>query len=157
MTAFAAPETEFDSSVLRDINERGWSVLTIPEDAEGPPFAFTLGLWAHAHHPELLMVGQHTENMQGDLNAACRAISAGRPHFEAGQSITGLRTGPTGQFLTVPPSAYRDYLGYALWLYGNQEFPVLQCVWADPHGRYPWHAEAPDLLRQQQPVLGLID
>lgn len=156
-TAFATPETEFDSTVLQRIQRDGWTVLGIPEDAEGPGFAFTLGLWMNFQHPELIMVGENPAVMQDLLNTASQAVRDGSRVFAPGQPAEGLLPEHTCQFLTVLPAAYRDYLGYALWLYGQQAFPALQCVWPDQLGRFPWQADAPATFRERQPVLGRVD
>ena len=153
-SSLSAPETEFDSRVLHHIQQRGWTVLNIPEDQEGPGYAFTVGLWANCQHPELILIGQPPELMKSSLSAACQAIHEGKHRFSAGQTTQSVLSGHLCQFVPVPAPSYRDYLGYALWLYGNEEFPALQCVWADPQGRFPWHPDTPDHLREQQPILG---
>ncbi|GGL16124.1 DUF4262 domain-containing protein [Deinococcus radiotolerans] len=155
-SSLSAPETDFDSSVLHHIKQRGWSVLTIPEDAEGPGFAFTVGLWANCQHPELILIGQPTAAMQAGLSAASQAIHDRQQRYSAGYTTPDLLAGHLCQFIPVPPASYRDYLGYALRLYGNEEFPVLQCVWSDHQGRFPWQPGASDALREQQPTLGSV-
>ncbi|GGL14342.1 DUF4262 domain-containing protein [Deinococcus radiotolerans] len=154
LSALSAPETEFDSRVLHLIQQQGWTVLTIPEDPEGPGFAFTVGLWAHDQHPELIMIGQPPDVMERTLSAAGQAIHAQQRRFSDGEVTPDVLDGHLCQFVAAPEQAYRDYLEYALWLYGNEAFPVLQCVWADPQGRFPWHPDAPKTLRAQQPLLG---
>ncbi len=39
------------------------------------------------------------------------------------------------------------------WFYQGDEFPVLQCVWPDAGGRYPWHPQFVAGLEELQPVL----
>lgn len=155
MPALSAPETEFDSRVLHLIRQQGWTVLTIPEDPEGPGFAFTVGLWANDQHPELILIGQPPDVMERTLSAACQAVHGGKRRWRDGDVTLGVLDGPICQFVVVPELAYRDYLEYALWLYGNGVFPALQCVWADAQGRFPWDPDAPVHLREQ-PVLGRV-
>lgn len=155
MTArFPEPENDFDASVLRGIQDHGWYVLKVPEDAEGPGFAFTVGLWANYQHPELIMVGLSLDLMHPLLNLAGGEVRDGRQRFEAGQLSSELIKGHLCTFVEVAPESYRDYLGYALWLYRHESFPVLQCAWPDQQGSFPWQSQFPEALRARQPILG---
>ncbi|WP_136967893.1 DUF4262 domain-containing protein [Polyangium sorediatum] len=42
------------------------------------------------------------------------------------------------RFVTMKTDEYRAHLGYAFWFYHGVEFPVLQVVWPDGAGRFPW-------------------
>jgi hypothetical protein len=48
---------------------------------------------------------------------------------------------------------YSPFLGYAQWFYESEDgFPVLQLVWPDEQGRYPWD-EGYAITDGSQPVL----
>jgi len=46
-----------DAQVPADIETYGWHVIEVPEDDEGPGFAFTIGLFRRFEHPELIVFG----------------------------------------------------------------------------------------------------
>jgi hypothetical protein len=48
------------------------------------------------------------------------------------------------------------HLGYALWFYCGMGFPVLQVVWPDRSGHFPWDPKCV-LDALIQPVLGHVD
>ena len=56
-------------------------------------------------------------------------------------------------FRRMAPRHVREYLGYAIWFHGGVRFPALQCIWADPEGRFPWDAWFPREARGLQPTL----
>jgi len=43
-------------------------------------------------------------------------------------------------FKKVDPRYYKEYVGYAGWLHGGADFPMLQCVWPLKSGLFPWDA-----------------
>jgi len=58
----------------------------------------------------------------------------------------------------VHPKFYREFLGTALWFYRSigRDFPVLQIVWPDKRGRFPWDADFDERTRDRQPVLAAV-
>src|SRR3954453_10418016 len=82
-------ENEFERDAARIVIEHGWMVQLVGagmcdcgkpgcgEDDEGPAFAYTIGLWHQARHPELLMSGQSGPLMHRALNAAAGAVLEG--------------------------------------------------------------------------------
>jgi hypothetical protein len=55
----------------------------------------------------------------------------------------------------VHTNHYRDYVGYALWFYEEDPFPLLQCFWSDEEGRFPWEEGCSEYAREAQPLLYL--
>ena len=141
-----------DAQVHADIARYGWHVVQVPEDSEGPGFAFTIGLYTRFAHPELLIFGLPLDTMLRLLNVAGEAVRAGRVYV-AGQDYDDLLEGYSCTFRPVPVKQYDDYLGYALWYYRGDDFPTLQLVWPDREHRYPWAAPADAWIRDAQPVL----
>ena len=45
------------------------------------------------------------------------------------------------RFLNVARRHYPEHFGYAHWYYEGDDFPSLQCVWPDKHGRFPTDAD----------------
>jgi hypothetical protein len=50
---------------------------------------------------------------------------------------------------------YKEYVGFSLWFYESNDFPMLQCFWPDCSNRFPWDSSCPDWVREAQPFLYL--
>ncbi len=48
---------------------------------------------------------------------------------------------------------YEEYLGVCLWLYKSSEFEVLQILYPDKQGVWPWSDDASLEFRAWQPFL----
>lgn len=153
--ALPTPEDDNDRELLDDIEGVGWAVLGIPEDEEGPTFTYTLGLFHTLNHPEILIMGVEITTAQHLLNNLGELIRAGR-RFVAGSRCENVVKGFALGFVAVPRKLYPEYVGYGGWLYGGMEFPLLQCVWPDKSGRFPWEAEYDTQLFQLQRLLGPV-
>ncbi|MCP2014095.1 hypothetical protein L1280_001232 [Deinococcus sp. HSC-46F16] len=151
--AFPTPEDDFERELLSSIQTHGWSVLKVPADEEGPGFAFTLGLWGNYGHPEVIMVGLDLDLMHQILNLIGDAVKAEQQRFEDGQHYAELLEDLHCAFVEVAANHFMEYLGTALWLYGQQPFEALQCVWPDREGLYPWQDGFNPEWRELQPLL----
>ena len=144
-----------DEKAKSDVEELGWHVIKVAEDAAGPGFAFTIGLTHNFGHPELIVFGLPPDVMHQILNLAGDNIRACAEKFESGMKTTELLEGYPCCFIEFPKSSYHEFLGYAIWFYKGEEFDVLQCVWPDKAGRFPWEAGVLDEFKKSQPVPGM--
>jgi hypothetical protein len=126
-----------DAKVLSDINQFGWHIVLVQEDEKGPGFAFSIGLYQNYKHPEIIIVGLRPDTMHRMINVVGEEIKKGR-RFENGKDYSDILEGFKCNFRLVLKHNYKDYLGYALWYYKKEDFPVLQCVWPDKSGKFPW-------------------
>jgi hypothetical protein len=147
------PEDDTDRKLLADVARDGWAVIGIQEDEEGPGYAFSVGLLHTLGQPELLLMGLPVRTAQQLINNIGEAIRAGR-RFEAGGRYDGLAVGFPLAFVAVAERYYREYLGYARWFYRGSGFPVLQAVWPDKQGVFPWESGYDARFFQVQRVLG---
>ena len=141
---------ESEEATLRHIESRGWSVIGIPEDNEGPSFSYTIGLYKSFGHPELFLCGLPHEVAISFLNDAGELIRTGRK-YSAGERTHELAESLPMTFCEFPGGAYSEYLGWALWYY-EAAFPVLQLVWPDATGAFPWEQAASPSARALQPL-----
>jgi hypothetical protein len=141
-----------DAQMRADIATHGWHVIKVFEDAEGPGFAFTIGLYKRFAHPELVVFGLPLETMHLMLNAAGEAIRAGQT-FGVGQKSDDILQGYSCTFRPFPREHYEAYLGSGRWFYDGDDFPALQLIWPDREHRFPWAAPVDGWIRQAQPVL----
>src|SRR5438094_668731 len=115
----------YEQHVLSSVEKYGWAVLAIPEDEEGPPFAYSVGIFRTLGQPEVVMIGQKLETMHGILNHVGGLMREGR-RFADGELASGVLVGYEACFVAVGREHYPEYFGYARWFYQGDDFPVLQ-------------------------------
>ena len=147
------PDDDRDRAILASIASYGWSVIGIQEEEDAPTYSFSVGIYHTLGVPELLIIGQKPENAQGLINNAGELMREGR-RFTPGERAEGLLEGYPAVLVEVDPRYYREYLGYAGWVNRGWDFPVLQIVWPDLDGRFPWDQGYPAPLFWRQRVLG---
>lgn len=145
--------TEYDKKILNDIDIYGWHVIMVPEDEQGPSFGYSVGLFQSFDHPEIIVIGLKLEAIHYLLNKMGDAIREGI-RFEPGQFYSNLLEGVDCYFTSVHPDHYKEYVDYGKWYYKEEMFSLLQCIYPTVTGIYPWQAQWPDILKDQQPVLG---
>ncbi|QEH37566.1 hypothetical protein OJF2_61570 [Aquisphaera giovannonii] len=146
------PEDDVDRRTLARIRDHGWQVMAVEADDEGPGFAYSVGLVRTFGHPEILTIGLDVRVLMGMINAVSELVRAGKRFDHLDESGDVLEAYNVA-FRKVEPRHFRDFVGYARWYYRADEFPLLQCVWPDARGRFPWHADFPVELASRQPVL----
>jgi hypothetical protein len=131
------------------VAEGRWGVIAVLSSAEGPPFCYTVGLH-HLGFPELILVGIGW-NVGGQLlnNAADQMISNKRAfqHGEESEAVANL----PAVFITADKAG--DHTVQAAEFYGHSDFTVLQMVWPDRDGQFPWHERFDHSFDHQQPML----
>lgn len=143
---------EHDRKLLSDVEQYGWHVIGVEEDAEGSAFSYSIGLHHTFGHAEVIVFGPPVRVIHQIINGIGEEIRSGKKfgHLdESGDVLDGYNV----CFRTVEKRHYRDYFGYAEWFYRGDGFPALQCVWPDSSHRYPWHPGADPDLPRRQPVL----
>ncbi len=147
------PQNDTDRTIFGHIDRVGWSVICIPDDDEGPGFAYSLGLFATHGHPEVIMIGMKTQTMYDLVNWIGKRVVLGH-RFEPGKSYKDIIEKYPVWFLQVELTRYKDYLGYANWYYGSTTYPAIQCVWPDMEGRFQWDRDAHPGIGTRQKLLG---
>ena len=124
----------------------------IPEDDEGPSFAYSIGLFRSFGHPEIIVFGLGLDLMHRMINLIGEEVRRGR-RFADGESASGILEGYDVRFLHVAHRHYPEHFGYARWFYKGDDFPALQCLWPDKQGRFPSDADYSEPLRARQCLL----
>lgn len=145
-----------ERQVYDDIKSHGWHVVKVNESDGTGGWAFSIGLHVTLGHPEIVIFGLPEKVMHVVINKIGEDIRRGS-RYEDGQSYGGLLEGYECRFQGVSQRWYRPFLGYAVWYYDNLEFPVLQCVWPDKDGRWPWDATSEVDWSTLQPLLSRVD
>lgn len=141
-----------DAELLENLKEIGWQIVLIPEDEEGPGFAFTLGLYHSFQHPEVLIMGLSMETMHQLLNNIGSEVKNGQRYIDGNES-PDIIEGYNCTFRQIHRQNYHEFLGSAIGFYQNEEFSALQCVWPDKQGLYPWQQGFNEQLAERQWLL----
>jgi hypothetical protein len=147
------PEDESDRTLLSDIEKYGWHAVGVAEEANSPQFTFSVGLYYRHTHPEILIMGLKQSIAHSLICSIVDRVREGGK-FEAGQLDTELASFPC-TFVPVHPQHYSEYLGYGMWFYRSlpTQFPVLQLIWPDKGGLFPWQSGYDSRFYQLQRVL----
>jgi hypothetical protein len=147
-------EDEADEIILRNVRKHGCHIVGILGDQRGPEYAFSVGLFLNYGHAEVVIFGLDGRDAAGVINDVCDRATKGKKYV-AGDVCDDLLLEHKVCFVEVPGEAYRPHFGTALWFYGTARlpFPILQIVWPDREGRFPWETGYDTSLKRYQPVL----
>jgi hypothetical protein len=135
-----------------DVEQFGWHVVNVLPEADHSPHSYSVGLFATYAHSEIVVVGLSGGRAHTFINNIGDEIRDGAS-FEAGCRYDHLINGYDVAFVRVRHDVYANYFGRAIDYYGGVSFPVLQMVWPDRTGHFPWQAQCEAEIRQLQPVL----
>jgi hypothetical protein len=151
------PKEQVDHKIIRDIIEHKCHIIGIPQDEQGPAYAFSVGLYLHFNHPEIVIFGLDY-NVAGDvINQICSLVKKGR-RFKHEETTHELFVGINAKLIDVAPKFYKEFFGTALWFYrsiGN-EFQFMQVVWPDKNGHFPWDLNSDEKFRASKTRLKLF-
>lgn len=144
-------ESALDEKVVHDVREYGVHVMGVHEGdgPDEPSFAYTVGLWHHSRHPELLMTGQRIELMHRALNAAVAWVRAGH-RLTPGRTVEGVLGGFPVAVEELTARAVGETVTFSAWFH-RRPVPAVQLVWPDLDGIWPWQPGAHELSRERQP------
>ena len=138
--------------IIEDVQRDGWHVTSV--FGGDRPFGYSIGLYETFGQPEIVIVGLRLERVPGIIDTIGALMKQG-VKFEDGTESDQVLKGYPCTFRTVGWEFYGQYFGAGIWYYGGLSFPVLQCVYPDYEGRYPWQPGASPEFRAQQPVLAM--
>lgn len=140
-----------EKKLIDDIAEYGWHVLNVQGDESGPGFCYSVGLHKTFGAPELLVIGLPPDVAHEIINIIGDDIASGKK-YESGRYYSDIIEGYDCYMTSVDKSFYKEYFGYGIWYYKNEDFPVLQCIYPDKDNVFPW--DWSDEERLFQPILG---
>ena len=146
------PETEVDRRLLDDVEAQGWHVMRVPPRGNTPGWAFSVGLHHRFDHPEIIVFGLPPEALFNLVDRIASRVASG-DCFSPGSTSDRILEGYTCGIQPVMRRWYQAFLGYAIWFYGDEEFPVVQFRWPDRGNRRPEHPDFDGELASLQPFL----
>src|SRR6185312_13110219 len=169
---------ELQAQIRAGIALQGFALRHVLASEHEPAFSYTVGLSAPGScRPEILISGLSVEarvawlleigfQIQGPPPLATRrqmarvqgvALEAltfppGGAVFQPGKRYDDLaESGLPLCFAEIAPEHYESHRGQAIVFHRTTAFPVLQLIWSDPHGAFPWEEayESPLHLAQR--------
>jgi hypothetical protein len=143
---------EKDVTLLETLEKWGWFVTKVGAGDGEPAFAYSMGLYENFHHPEIVIFGLDLEVMHRLINDVGARIREGQK-FEDRQMYGDLLQSYSCAFRRVNPTHYNGLLNFAIWYYESLHFPVLQLIWPDKAGLFPWDLGFDEGFSKDQPSL----
>jgi len=141
-----------EQKALDDIEEFGCHVLQIMAEGEFPPFSYSIGITKKLRKPEVVVIGLK-EPIAGFLvNEYNTRVQAGED-FTPGKMYDGFLEGFACTFEPVAKRHFKEYFGWGRWLYGGNNFEVLQLIYPTTSGLWPWSPDYPAGFIAWQPML----
>lgn len=146
-----------DAKVLREIHTDGWQITgVLAREPESPDFAYSIGFFHSMVHPEIILFGLPLDTGMRAVNVIGIDIRNGM-RFDPDRVYAGILKDPhLCCFKEVDARHYRDHIGYALWFYESDPFPMYQCFWSDENGLFPWDEGCNPIAVEAQPLLHLM-
>lgn len=146
------PEDESDKKAFSDILDEGCHLLQILPDRDAPDvpeYVYSIGFYLNLLHPEIMIMGIPSSVSGSMINDLFHHVASGNPIWDR-EYVTYDIEEERVRFAVreIEERSYHDYLGYANWFYRSlrteaaagieYNYPVIQLVWPDSEGRYPW-------------------
>jgi hypothetical protein len=141
-----------EKKLVDDVVTHGCHIIQVRADNEIPGWSYTIGLFEMLHQPEIIVIGLKEDLAHFLLNEIARRFKVG-VRFSEGQRERELIANVECEFREVEKQWLRQVMGYAIWFYGGDDFPVLQCIYPDLSNRFPWEESFDSSLRGRQPLL----
>jgi len=146
-----------DAQFLEIIDQYGWHVMSVAPRAESKDkqewFSYSTGIFMQFSHPEILLCGLGADTAIRIINEIGNALKNGR-RFDLDTDCDDiLADNVKCRFRRVHISRYKDYVGWSLWFYEGDDFPLWQCFWPDRDGHYPWKKSCDVEVAELQPFL----
>jgi hypothetical protein len=141
-----------ETKLLDDIEKYGWGVMHIRPEHAIPGWSFTVGVYDTVGKPEIIVVGLNDTLAHSVLNDAAKRLQDGAD-FPEGHREPELLANVDCEFRELDRRWISQAMGWAKWFYGSDQFPVIQCVYPDLKGKFPWETGFEQSWRSRQPLL----
>jgi hypothetical protein len=146
-----------DARFLEIIDKHGWHVMNVApkvdsDDAE-EWFSYSTGLFLRFQHAEIVLCGLDGGVSTQIINSIGDELKSERK-FEVDTDCADIFSDDVKcRFRAVHSSQYAEYVGWAMWFYEGEHFPLWQCFWPDKSGKYPWEVGCNRSVVELQPLL----
>jgi hypothetical protein len=124
-----------EDRTISHIEEFGCSIFHIGDGSERPKWSFSVGVFDTCGQPEIIQIGLKEKAAHALLNGASKELHTG-VDLTLGRH-RDLLGEVECEFRPVDPKWIKHLMGWALWYYKGEEFPVLQAIYPDQENRFP--------------------
>lgn len=122
------------------------------EDETVPAFSYSIGIQKTSNAPELIVFGLKKDLSFWIINEYNRRVRLGE-QFSENTFYEGFLEGFSVTFKKVQKAHYKEFFGWALWLYEGSNFNALQMIYPTTSGVWPWEPEATEIFKNSTPFL----
>ncbi|MEY9861005.1 hypothetical protein ABH935_006643 [Catenulispora sp. GAS73] len=142
-----------DRRIVQSVRGHGWHVMGVYGD-KTEDWAYSIGLWHSLRSPEVCLMGVTFQTAMRFVNKIGDQIRDGRV-LEPDERRDGVLTDRPITFRPVHPSWYNPLFGAGLDFTQAPPWPMVQAIWPDKAGLFPWGEGVDDECRTGQPMLWL--
>lgn len=124
-----------DEKTISNVETYGCEVIQVKKSGAGQGWSYTLGVFDTCEQPDLIVVGLIDKTAHVLLNNAAKALRNGIKLTEGRHR--DLIGDVECEFRPVDPKWVRHLMGWAVWYYGGEGFPVIQAVYPDRKNVFP--------------------
>jgi hypothetical protein len=143
---------EMMETIRTTIARDGWYLEWHEAAGPKPAHGATAGLADGAGRAELVVLGLPEGVLRGVLDEVAAFVLAGGV-LPVGAVCRDFLGGAPCHFLPVEEGHLEEFCPAALAWHGGKPFAVLQLVWPDHKGRFPWERGVSRQVRIDQPLL----
>jgi len=144
-----------DLAVLAEVAERGWYVVR-QHDLTWPALAHSVGLFRNFDQAELCVLGDPPGGSPSLVERLANEVRRG-VRLEPGDVVDDALLARPVALVPVSPRQHGELFPLAVWYHGGARFPLLQAIWSDAAGRFPWERWSSRGVREDQPLLSEKD
>ena len=141
-----------EKKLVDDIVKFGCHIIQVKPENGLPGWSYTIGLFEMLNQPEIVAVGLRDGLAHSVLNEVARRFEGGA-RFKEGHRESELIENVECEFRAVEKRWLLQLMGYAIWFYGDDNFPAMQCIYPDLKNRFPWERGFDSSWRNRQPHL----
>lgn len=141
--------------MIRDaVEKHGCFVMVVFGSETEPQWAYSIGIpTTFPGTSELVIFGLNPDNMGQIINNIVQLMREGQT-FESGKSYDGILRGLPLYLGQVKSEHYDSHFGQAQEYHKTDtDFLVLQIIWPDMQGRFPWQDGFDEKFKDAQPLL----
>jgi hypothetical protein len=149
----------FDNRKIRkNVEEHGCAFVT---GEDGPPYAYTVGLWESLSAPELVVYGLTKHDAKNVIAFGLQELKEGRLILSDGVRSSGVVEKVDCIWRKVDPSQLNSWRFGSWYRYRHHRtgrydgLEMYQLVWPDEKGLFPWEPGCNPLARLDQRPLYL--
>jgi len=125
-----------DENTISNIERYGCAVISVESNlGRAYGWTYTIGVYDTCGKPDLITVGLHPDVAHSCLNEAVKRLRSG-VDLTVGREAE-LIGNVDCEFRPVDSKWIKRFMNWAIWYYGNKEFPVLQAIYPDLKNRFP--------------------